>query len=285
VKDLMMNKIDLLLSTPHKDIKPCILICGYTGAGKTSIVQLYCGKKIVPDSKISHSMPKTQKFTFYSSNEYNFWDCRGLEPNQSGEEYWKELKAFAKTQISEAKSRYQIPIITWYCIQGSGGRVTPADLTLLKELPLINMVLITKNEVTRPEQRIALKNTLIQAGIPNDRIKFCSTYKKTGFKWISRKTASLVPEAIENLKKKKDQCFVATAIYDDEKHIVVERLRSYRDEVLIRSAVGRQLIHQYWIFGPKLAKVIIHRPSLKRRMRRLFDLLFMQKLKNGLYID
>jgi len=276
----MSSKIDLLLKTPTFKVKPCILLCGYTGVGKTSIAQYYCGEKIVPNSSISNSKPKTKKFTFYSSDKFNFWDCRGLEPHQSAEEYLKELAQFAKKQIKEANSRYQIPIITWYCIQGSGARVTQADLTLLKEIPLINMVLITKNEDTRGQQRVAIKDTLIKGGIPKSMIKFCSREKGTGFKWIDNKTTSLVPEAIENIRKKKDQCFVATAIYNDESHAVVDWLRDYRDNVLGRSAIGRYMIKFYWIYGPAMAEFVLSHPNFKRKLRRLFDLAFLRSVKS-----
>ncbi len=274
----MISKIDLLLKTPTNKVKPCILVCGYTGVGKTSIAQYYCGKDTVPDSSISHSKPKTKKFTFYSSDKFNFWDCRGLEPDQSAEEYSKELESFARKQLKEANSRYQIPIITWYCIQGVGGRITPADLALLDKIPLINMVLITKNEITRPQQRSALKNTLIKGGILPERIKFCSREKGTGFKWIESKTISLVPEAIDNLRKLKGKCFVATAIYNDESHVVIDRLRTYRDKVLGRSLVGRYMIQLYWRHGPGLAEIVLNHPISKKKFRRFFDLAFAPSL-------
>jgi len=62
-----------------KVVKPTILVCGYTGAGKTSLIQAICGKDTVPDDRIGHGKPMTQEFVQYRNSFINLWDSKGLE--------------------------------------------------------------------------------------------------------------------------------------------------------------------------------------------------------------
>lgn len=63
------------------------------------------------------------------------------------------------------------------------------------------------------------------------------------------------------------RCFIATAVYDDEDHPIVERLRRYRDERLYSSAPGRLFISVYYRFGQHLAKAVETNPKLKSAVR------------------
>jgi len=65
-------------------------------------------------------------------------------------------------------------------------------------------------------------------------------------------------------------CFVATVVYGDEAAPELVLLRSFRDDILIRSPVGRQFIDCYWRVGPRLARYVAHRPTACRAVRCLF---------------
>lgn len=58
-------------------------------------------------------------------------------------------------------------------------------------------------------------------------------------------------------------CFVATAAYQDTNHPIVQQLRFVRDEILVRSRLGRGFIISYYRHGPKLANVVRPRASLR----------------------
>ena len=60
-------------------MKANILICGYTGSGKTSLIQSICGKTIVPESAIHHGRPETVGFESYENKNFRFWDSQGME--------------------------------------------------------------------------------------------------------------------------------------------------------------------------------------------------------------
>lgn len=49
-------------------------------------------------------------------------------------------------------------------------------------------------------------------------------------------------------------CFVATAAYGDPGHPDVVALRAFRDNHLVRYAVGRRFIRFYWVVGPRMAR-------------------------------
>lgn len=65
-------------------------------------------------------------------------------------------------------------------------------------------------------------------------------------------------------------CFVATASYGNWAHPDVAFLRQFRDEVLLRSPIGRAAIRFYWIVGPRLARRIEGRPARAAVARRAF---------------
>lgn len=64
-------------------------------------------------------------------------------------------------------------------------------------------------------------------------------------------------------------CFVATAAYGSRSHPDVVRLRRYRDEILVRHALGRAFIGAYWRIGPRLARVVSPRGLSGRAARGL----------------
>lgn len=51
-------------------------------------------------------------------------------------------------------------------------------------------------------------------------------------------------------------CFVATAAYGHRMHPDVVDLRTFRDDILVKSAPGRAFVRTYWKVGPVMAKVV-----------------------------
>jgi hypothetical protein len=58
-------------------------------------------------------------------------------------------------------------------------------------------------------------------------------------------------------------CFIATASFQSEHHPVVEELRAFRDRVLARSRIGRELIRLYYELSPRAAAVVDAHPALR----------------------
>jgi len=69
-------------------------------------------------------------------------------------------------------------------------------------------------------------------------------------------------------RKGKSSCFVASAAFQDPNHPCVQILRRYRDDVLERTIAGRIVIGAYYLVGPYGAKVLEHRPRIRKVARR-----------------
>jgi hypothetical protein len=66
-------------------------------------------------------------------------------------------------------------------------------------------------------------------------------------------------------------CFVATAVFNDQDHPTVERLRRIRDEQLTKSKPGIEFIRLYYRHGPILAAVVNRLSWLKPVLRVILN--------------
>lgn len=152
--------------------KPNILICGYTGSGKTSIIQSLLGEENVPQDRIKDGEPATQDYVKYSNDLITIWDSKGLEPDKGEEEFINRTKDFIRSMQDSSRNVDDHIHIFWYVIQGFGGRVTNTDLKIIEIFPKEStIVIISKIDITREKQFIAIKEKLINDGkISDDRI-------------------------------------------------------------------------------------------------------------------
>jgi hypothetical protein len=58
-------------------------------------------------------------------------------------------------------------------------------------------------------------------------------------------------------------CFIATAAYGSWMHPHVASLRRFREEVLLRTAIGSMMVDAYYKYSPPIAGYIRHRPWLR----------------------
>ena len=252
--------------------KPCVLLCGYTGVGKTSVAQYYCGKDVVPDSAIGDGRATTSEFTYYKSKHLDIWDYRGFETGLSIDKYIEELKKFAK-QCYVNNGLTKCPQIVLYCIQGPGARVTKADLDVINTIPLPTIVLVTKNDITRPNQRKAMKTRLLTAGISRSDIRYCSSIKSTGFKSIEARVQKLQPEAEQRLEELKKECYIATQVFESGSCLYVLALRELRDRLLVPNSFGRRIVYSYYKHAPDIADYIPDNQMLRKILKVLLSLL------------
>ena len=175
-------------------MKVNILIIGYTGSGKTSLIQSMCDNNIVPDSAIGHGSSKTKEFIHYESENIIFWDSEGFTAGHEEEEYIKWFNEFILEQERTKNPDEQIHFV-WYCIMGPGGRVTNSDKHLIKELFSHTLVVITKSDIMKKEQMEAIQKELTAENIPNDNIIFTSSEDKSGINRLLKRTYETMPEA------------------------------------------------------------------------------------------
>lgn len=66
-------------------------------------------------------------------------------------------------------------------------------------------------------------------------------------------------------------CFVATAAYGNSECVEVRFLRAFREQVLLKTRMGRAFIYLYYGIGPHLAWVVGKVPFLKRLALRSIE--------------
>ena len=77
--------------------------------------------------------------------------------------------------------------------------------------------------------------------------------------------------------KKKEGCYIATAVYGSYDAPEVRTLRRFRDETLKKSAAGRTFIRVYYRFSPPIAQRLKNATKVNRLVRRMLDG-FVEKL-------
>lgn len=177
--------------------RPNILVCGYTGSGKSSLLRAVLGD-IVPKDAIGDGKPKTMGYDYYENDMVRVWDSKGLELGETEDEFTEETRQFIRERQNDSDVDNHIHLV-WYTIQGPGARVTECDKNLIRRIfnPDNVIVVITKDDITRDNQRQALRDTLMEAGVPAERILCASDEEggSRGCKELMELSYYMLPEA------------------------------------------------------------------------------------------
>jgi len=177
--------------------RPNVLVAGYTGSGKTSLIQAICGD-LVPDEAIGSADATTVGFDEYANDYIRVWDSKGLQPGEAEAEFLNTMRGFIDARQRDSQPDEHVHLV-WYTVQGPGARVTDCDLALIQDVfdPKHVIVAITKADVTRPEQIAALMTRLTDAGVPEDKIVITSDRRSgaTGCEELMELTRAMLPEA------------------------------------------------------------------------------------------
>ena len=151
--------------------RPNILVAGYTGCGKTSLIRTVLGSEIVPEEGVGNSRPCRIEFDCYENEEIRLWDSRGLELGEKEADFREQMREFVAERQDDTNVEEHIHLV-WYLIQGNGARVTDCDLALMKEIftPDNVIAVLSKKDITRPAQAEAIRKVLQEEGIPAERI-------------------------------------------------------------------------------------------------------------------
>ena len=180
--------------------RPNILVCGYTGSGKSSLIKALLGD-VVPASAIGDGKPKTMDFDHYENDLISIWDSRGMELGDTEEQFVEYARNFINGRITDMNVDNHIHLV-WYAIQGTGARITDCDLKLIKEIFTTKnlIVVITKSDCTRTTQKEALKQRLLDSGVAENRIVFTSDTEggSIGCKELMELSLEMLPEAYKD---------------------------------------------------------------------------------------
>ena len=197
--------------------KPNILICGYTGVGKTSIIQALLGEDLVPDNKIGHEAnPMTQDYDRYENELIGIWDSKGLEPDKGENEFIERTKKYIR-ELQENKNVDEHIHIFWYVISAGIERITETDLKIINLFPKEStLIIISKiDKDTRNKTVEAYKKKLIGEGnISEDKIIYTTDIEggKIGIKELYEKSLEIMPEAYKNAFEEAQRINIEKAI-------------------------------------------------------------------------
>ena len=151
--------------------RPNILVAGYTGCGKTSLIRTVLGDEIVPKAGISNGKPCRIDFDSYEDETIRLWDSRGLELGEQEEDFKDMMREFVSACQDDPNVDEHIHLV-WYLIQGNGARVTDCDVSLMKEIFTFDDVIavISKTDIMKPVQAKAIRDELKKAGVPDEHI-------------------------------------------------------------------------------------------------------------------
>lgn len=178
--------------------RPNILVAGYTGCGKTSLIRTVLGNEIVPAEGVGNSRPCRIEFDCYENEEIRLWDSRGLELGEKEADFREQMREFVAERQDDSNVEEHIHLV-WYLIQGNGARVTDCDLALLRKIftPDNVIAVLSKKDITRPAQAEAIRKVLLDAGIPKERIVEVSDAEAggTGCRELVALSLQMLPEA------------------------------------------------------------------------------------------
>lgn len=99
---------------------------------------------------------------------------------------------------------------------------------------------------------------------------FCTKCGEGFTSWSCKNCGTANPAKNTRYILRNQGCFIATAAYGSEDTYEVELFRSFRDQKLITTFLGRILILLYYKFSPSISKSFQNREFLRYAVRKIF---------------
>jgi uncharacterized protein (DUF697 family) len=204
--------------------RPVVLVTGYTGSGKTSLIRAICGPEIVSEEKIGDARPQTMGFEPFENDLIRFWDSKGFELGQLEEEFEKIAHDYVRSRQDDKNVDNHIHL-AWYTLQGPSARVTDCDKRLIKNLFKNTLVVITKKDITKTRQLDGMTSVLKDAGVPPAWILPCSEEDKPSLAKLVTLSHELLPFAYR-------EAFLAA------QHVSLEAKRMYSRTIILTASAA-----------------------------------------------
>ncbi len=212
--------------------RPNILVVGNSGSGKSSLIHAVLGDgENMKNDAINESMG--QDFYCFENAAIRLWDSRGLRLGESESVFRRRMTEFIDDCRIDPDVCKHIHLL-WYLIPGSGARVTECDLRLMQSILSRDQVIavISKSDITRPAQAAAIRKTLREAGIPDERIVETSDFQggSIGCRELIAQSCRMLPEAIRD-------AFIAALKMTREMRLQKVAGKKHKAEIIIAAAV------------------------------------------------
>lgn len=93
---------------------------------------------------------------------------------------------------------------------------------------------------------------------------------------VNKQTIVGINSTLNTIKTKTQQqsssgCYIATSVYGSYNHPQVLKLRSFRDNQLLQSSMGKLFVQTYYSVSPKLVIWLNNKPSIQNFVRKILD--------------
>ena len=237
--------------------RPNVLVAGYTGCGKTSLIRTVLGGEIVPKTGIGDGKPCRIEFDCYENETIRLWDSRGLELGEREADFRTRMKEFVEERQgirsplflnmsslmrkvmeerpADIKNDATEHIhLVWYLIQGNSARVTDCDLALIREIfPMEHVIVaISKRDITKPRQAEEIRRILTEAGVLSEHIIEVSDAEggALGCRELVALSEKMLPEAFRD-------AFIAAQHIDREAKTAKIREKAEDARLIIQQAI------------------------------------------------
>lgn len=205
------NADEILLNAQRMFGRPrrcaTVLVCGYTGCGKTSLINAVFGDDVVPPDAIGNTgAPQTSFFDRYPPNpspddSICIYDSKGMEQGQTEDAFRVQISQFIEEKRTNPDIDEHIHIV-WYTIS-CANNVTDCDLRLIQTIfnPNEVIVVITQADLDTRDNRVEQrKQHLIDNGISPNQIVVTSDERggSIGCAELVQKTYDMLPDAYQN---------------------------------------------------------------------------------------
>ena len=171
-----------------------VLVCGFTGIGKTSLIQAATKTGTVPDSAIGHAEATTRGFVSYETEANTYIDSEGLENGKSMDEFIDRISGEMNRRLDSGAEEALIHAI-WFCVDGTRCRMQPRDRDFISRFAEKIVLVVTKSDDMRQTQFEGMSRELAGLIAP-ERTVFVSGLKRTGIQQLLDATQKVVEHSL-----------------------------------------------------------------------------------------
>ena len=142
---------------------------------------------------------------------------------------------------------------------------------------LLGAIIKECNKVQENNSSLAVIKSVFQKSV-NAMCKLADFDMDTDIRSRFNKNLSAIKNMNREVQLKKEGCYIATMAYGDYDHPQVVILREFRDNVLMKTIIGRLFVRKYYKYSPLLVNKLKHSRKINKFVRLCLDV-FIKRLK------